>query len=123
MSGGREATSEQSSSICQSAGYDEVYPSGHEPDKDLSWSLAKEPSAQSPVEGEEGYKEDEWEEGDDREEGDDQEGGGDDNEWDESDEGVDIVFCSLLICLSDLEKSKNIIVSSWGRENIQNDVV
>ena len=111
MSSGREATSEQLSSIRESAGYNEVYPSGREPNEDLSWSSAKEPSTHSPIKGVEGYKEDEGEEGDEEEEGDDQEGEGDDNEWDESDEGVDIVFCSLSIFLPDLEKSKNIIFS------------
>jgi len=35
---------------------------------------------------------------------------------------IDTVFCLPLICMPDLEKSKNIIFSPWGYENIQNDV-
>ena len=31
---------------------------------------------------------------------------------------VDTLFCPPLICVLDLEKSKNIIFSPWGRENI-----
>ena len=48
MSGDREATSEQSSSICEGVGYDEVYPSGRGPDEGLTWSPEREPSAHSP---------------------------------------------------------------------------
>ena len=51
MSGGREATSEQSSSVREGAGYDEVYPSGHESKEDLSWSPAREPSTHSLAKG------------------------------------------------------------------------
>ena len=51
MSGGREVTSEQSSSVREGAGYDEVYPSGHEPKEDLSWSPAREPSTHSLAKG------------------------------------------------------------------------
>ena len=51
MSGGREATSEQSSSVREGAGYDEVYPSRHEPKEDLSWSPAREPSTHSLAKG------------------------------------------------------------------------
>ena len=47
MSGDREATSEQSLSVCKGASYDEIYLSGHEPMKDLTWSLEREPSAHS----------------------------------------------------------------------------
>ena len=36
---------------------------------------------------------------------------------------VDIVFCSSTICVLDSKKSKNIVFSLLGRENIQNDVV
>ena len=36
MSGDREATSEQSSSVCEGAGYDEVYSSGNGPEEGLS---------------------------------------------------------------------------------------
>ena len=84
MSGGREATCEQSSLVCESASYDEVYPSGREPEEDLTWSPAREPSTHSSVEGEEGYDK----EGDiEREERDEEKGGGDDNEGDGSDGG------------------------------------
>ena len=85
MSGGREATSEQSSSIREGGGYDN--PSGCELEEDLTWSLAREPLAHSPVEGEEGYEEDEGKGGDEGEEGDKEEEGGHDEEEDESDEG------------------------------------
>ena len=34
------------------------------------------------------------------------------------DDTVDIVFCLPSICVLDPEKSKNIIFSPWGRENI-----
>ena len=34
---------------------------------------------------------------------------------------VDTIFYPPLICVPDLEKSQNIIFSSWGRKNIQND--
>ena len=53
MSGGREATSEQSSSVREGTGYNEIYPSGHEPLEDLTWSTNKEPSAHSPAKEEE----------------------------------------------------------------------
>jgi len=36
---------------------------------------------------------------------------------------IDTVFCPPSICVPDHKKSKNIIFSPWGRENIQNDVV
>ena len=52
MLGGREAMSEQSSSVYEGVGYDEVYPSGHELEEDLTWSLARESSTHSPAEGE-----------------------------------------------------------------------
>ena len=87
MSGGREATSEQSSSVREGIDYKEVYPLGCEPKKDLTWSLTKELSPHSPAKGEEGYKEDKGEKGDEGEEGDDEEGKGDDDEEGESDEG------------------------------------
>ena len=35
---------------------------------------------------------------------------------------IDTVFCSPLIYIPNLEKSKNIIFSPWGCENIQNDI-
>ena len=76
MSGGREVTSEQSSSVREGAGYDKVYPSEHKLEEDLFWSLAREPFTHSPIEEEEGCDE---EEGDVKgEEGDDEEGGYDD---------------------------------------------
>ena len=43
----REATSEQSS-IREGAGYDEVFQSGHEPEKGLSWLSERETLAHSP---------------------------------------------------------------------------
>ena len=52
MSGDREATSDQSSSVCEGVSYDEVYSSGHRPGEGLSWSLEREPSAYSPDDGE-----------------------------------------------------------------------
>ena len=78
MSGDREATSEQSSSVREGAGYDEVYPLGHEPEEDVTWSPEREPSAHSPAEEEEEeYKEDEEEEEEgDEEEEEDEEGEG-----------------------------------------------
>ena len=48
MSSDREATSDQSSSVCEGASYDEVYSLGHRPEEGLSWSLEREPSAHSP---------------------------------------------------------------------------
>ena len=48
MSGDREATSEQSSSVHKGAGYNEVYPSVHGPEEGLSWSSKREPFAHSP---------------------------------------------------------------------------
>jgi len=35
---------------------------------------------------------------------------------------VDIVFCPSSICVTDPKKSKNIIFSSWGYENIYNGI-
>ena len=87
MSGGRKATSEQSSSVREGTGYDVVYLSRHEPKEDLTQSPARESSAHPPTEGEEGYEEDEGEEGDKGEEGYDEEGKGDDDKEDESDKG------------------------------------
>ena len=87
MSGGRKTTSEQSSSVQEGTDYEEVYLSGREPKKHLTWSLTKELSPHSPAKGEEGYEEDKGEKGDEREEGDNKEGRGDDDEEDESDEG------------------------------------
>ena len=66
-------------SVCEGAGYDEVYPSGHVPVKDLTWSLEREPYAHSPNEEEEEYEDDEEgerevDEGEKEEEGDEEEG-------------------------------------------------
>ena len=81
MSGDREATSDQSS-VREGAGYDEVYPSGHEPEEDLTWSLKRDPSAHSPTEEEKECEEEEEEE----EEGEEEE---EDNEEERGDEEKD----------------------------------
>ena len=57
----REATSEQLS-ICEGAGYGEVFQSGHEPDEGFSWSLEREMSTHSPDEEVESYDGEEGEE-------------------------------------------------------------
>lgn len=54
----REVTSKQSSSVRERTGYDEVYPSRCELEKDVPWSLKREPSAHSPTEEEEEDEED-----------------------------------------------------------------
>ena len=51
----REAMSEQSS-VRDGAGYDEVFPSGHEPKEGFSWLSERETSAQSSDEELESYK-------------------------------------------------------------------
>ena len=56
MLGDREATSEQSSSVCEGVGYDEVYSSGHRLEEGLSWLSEREPSAHSLVDEEEDYE-------------------------------------------------------------------
>ena len=61
------------SSICEGAGYDEVYPSGRKLEEDLTWSPERESSAHSPADGEE-YEEDEERGGDEGKEGKDEEG-------------------------------------------------
>ena len=48
MSGGSEATSEQSSLVCEGASYNEVYQSGRGPKEGLTLSPKGEPSAHSP---------------------------------------------------------------------------
>ena len=83
MSGDREATSDQSS-VREGAGYDEVYPSGHEPEEDLTWSLKRDPSAHSPTEEEKECEEEEEEEGEEEEE-DNEEERGDEEKDDEED--------------------------------------
>ena len=57
MSGDREAISEQSSSIRE--GYDEIYPLGHEPKEDVTWSPERDPSTYSFVKKEEECEESE----------------------------------------------------------------
>ena len=54
----REATSEQSS-VREGAGYEEVFPSGHEPEEGFSWSSERETLTQSSNEEMENYGEDE----------------------------------------------------------------
>ena len=53
MLGDREVTSEQSLSVRKGAGYDKVYPLGHQPMEDLKWSLERGPSTHSLTEEEE----------------------------------------------------------------------
>ena len=57
----KEVTSEQSS-VCEGAGYDEVFDSGHEPDDGSSYSTERETSAQSPDEEIECYDREDEEE-------------------------------------------------------------
>ena len=52
MSSDKEVTSEQLLSVRRGAGYDEVYPSGHEPMEDLTWSLERKLSTHSLAEEE-----------------------------------------------------------------------
>ena len=56
MSGGKDATSEQSSLVREGTGYDKVYKLGREPEEDLSCSSTREPSAHSHVEGGKGLR-------------------------------------------------------------------
>ena len=82
MSGDREAMSEQSS-VCEGAGYDEVFQSGHELKEGLSWWSERELSTHSPYDKVESYdrregEEEEGEDGDD-EGGEDEEYGGEDD--------------------------------------------
>ena len=62
MSGDKEATSEQSSSVLERVGYVEVYPSGYRLEEGLSQSSKREPSAHSPNDEEENYDGEEVEE-------------------------------------------------------------
>ena len=71
MSGDNEATGEQSS-VCEGAGYDEVFLLGHGPKEGLSWSSEREPSVYSPVDEKEDYNREEVKERD-----------GDEDEYDE----------------------------------------
>ena len=79
MSGQSEATSKQLS-VCERAGYDKVFSSGHRPEKGLSWLSERKPFARSPVDEEENIDGDEVEEGegdeDDKGEGENEGGGG-----------------------------------------------
>ena len=59
MSGDREAISEQSPSVCEGAGCDELYPYGHEYKEYLTSSPERELSAHSFVKEGEEYEEDE----------------------------------------------------------------
>ena len=52
----REVTSEQSS-VRDGAGYDEVFPSGHEPEEGFSWLSEREMSTQPSDEELESYRE------------------------------------------------------------------
>lgn len=69
MSGDREAMSEQSSSIYEGVGYNEVYLSGRELEEDVTWFQERELSAHSLVEAKE-EEDEEGEEGEEEEEGD-----------------------------------------------------
>ena len=70
MSGDREAAGEQSSSVCKGVGYNELYPSGHEPKKYITLSPKRELSTHSPAKEEEENEEDREETvGDEDEEG------------------------------------------------------
>ena len=71
MSGDNEATGEQSS-VCEGAGYDEVFLLGHGPKEGLSWSSEREPSIYCPVDEKEDYNREEVKERD-----------GDEDEYDE----------------------------------------
>ena len=83
MSGDKETTSEQSSSVHDGARYDEVYPLGYRPEEGSSWSSEREPSAHSLVDEEEDYDgkvdEDGYNEGEGENEG-EYEGEDDENE-------------------------------------------
>ena len=80
MLGHNEAMSDQSL-VREGVGYDEVFPSGHRPEEDLSWSSEREPSAISPVDEKEDFDGDEVEE---------REGGEDDEDEDESGKGASV---------------------------------
>ena len=70
MSGDREAVGEQLSSVYKGAGYNELYPSGHEPKKYITLSPKRELSTHSPAKEEEDNEEDREETvGDEDEEG------------------------------------------------------
>ena len=96
MSSGSEAMSEQSSSVHEGAGYDDVYPSGHGPKEGLTQSLEREPFAHSPDDEKvEDYEADgredreEVEEVEEEEEKEDDEKESDEGGHEESDESID----------------------------------
>ena len=79
----REAMSEQLS-VRDGAGYDKVFPSGHEPKEGFSWLSEREMSAQSSDEELESYKgEDEGVMSNEEDEGEGRESDGDNNDGDE----------------------------------------
>ena len=83
----REATSELSSSVCEGASYDKVFPSGHKPKEDFPQSLEREPSTQSL--SDENEEEDEGDvEGNDYDEGERNEEDEDNEEDNVDDEGT-----------------------------------
>ena len=82
----REATSEQLS-ICEGAGYGEVFQSGHEPDEGFSWSSEREMSTHSPDEEVESYDGEEGEEEEVDEGGEDEGDEGGEEGEDDGDEG------------------------------------
>ena len=82
----REATSEQLS-ICEGAGYSEVFQSSHEPDKGFSWSSEREMSTHSPDEEVESYDGEEGEEEEVDEGGEDEGDEGGEEGEDDGDEG------------------------------------
>ena len=74
--------------VCEGAGYDEVFQSGHDPEEGFSWSLERETSTHSPDHKGESYDEGEEKEGEEGEDEDDK--GGKDEEYggeDDRDEG------------------------------------
>ena len=83
MLGGSEARSEQSLSVREGKGYDEVYPLSYGLEEGLTWSPKREPSAHSPNDRDE---EDYEANGGEDDEGEDI-GEKEDEEEEESDEG------------------------------------
>ena len=90
MLGDSKATSEQSSSVHENAGYDEIYPSGREQVEDLTWSPERKPSTHSLAEEEEEeeYEEEGWEEDKEEEDEGKEEGDGDEVEHGKGDEAI-----------------------------------
>ena len=84
----REVTNEQSS-VCEGAGYDEVFRLGQEPKKGFSWSSERETLAQSPDEevksyGGEGEEEGEIKEGEEERGSEGDEDDGDEESFEET---------------------------------------